>query len=53
MFKKLVLVVFVLVLFIILIGCEKKTTIPNYEIEYPFVDENGKLNVDVSDHEFE
>jgi uncharacterized lipoprotein YehR (DUF1307 family) len=53
MFKKILLVVFVLILFISLIGCEKKTTIPNDEIEYPFVDEDGKLNVDVSDHEFE
>lgn len=53
MFKKLVMTVFVLILFISLIGCEKKTTIPNDEVEYPFVDESGKLNVDVSDHEFE
>jgi uncharacterized lipoprotein YehR (DUF1307 family) len=53
MFKKILLVVFVLVIFISLIGCEKKTTIPNDEIEFPFVDENGKLNVDVSDHVFE
>ena len=53
MFKKILLVVFVLILFISLIGCEKKTTIPNDEIEYPFVDEDGRLNVDVTDHVFE
>ena len=53
MFKKILLVVFVLVLFVSIFGCEKKTTTPNDEIEFPFVDEDGKLNVDVSDHVFE
>lgn len=49
--KKLLLALFIL---FVLIGCTKqpKTTIID-DPQYPFVDDEGRLNVDVSDYEFE
>lgn len=51
--KKILLLVFIAIFAIALIGCEKQVTEPINEQDYPFVDEDGKLNVDVSWHEFE
>ena len=48
--KKLLLALFVL---FVLIGCTKEPEITSDDPVYPYVDEEGKLNVDVSDHVFE
>lgn len=47
--KRILLVILIL---FVLIGCSKQPEITT-ENELPFVDEDGRLNVDVSDHEFE
>lgn len=49
--KKLLLA---LLLLFVLVGCSKQPeTTTSDDSQYPFVDEDGRLNVDVSDHEFE
>ena len=48
--KKLLLALFVL---FVLVGCTKQPETTNADPVYPYVDEDGKLNVDVSDYEFD
>lgn len=52
--KRLLLLAFIVFIGITLISCGKDvTTEPINEQEYPFVDDEGRLNVDVSDYEFD
>lgn len=48
--KKILLALFVL---FVLVGCTKEPEPTITEPSYPYVDEDGKLNVDVSDYEFD
>ena len=51
MLKKLALIALLL---IALVGCTKKPeTTTSDDPSYPYVDEEGRLNVDVSDYEFD
>ena len=51
MFKKLALIALLL---IALVGCTKEPeTTTSDDPSYPYVDKEGKLNVDVSDYEFD
>lgn len=49
--RKLLLAMFLL---FALIGCTKQPKTTTSDVpQYPFVDDEGRLNVDVSDYEFE
>jgi len=48
--KRILLVILIL---FVLIGCSKQPETNTTDLQYPYIDNDGRLNVDVSGYEFD